>query len=138
MKRPLTDEEKKARKDRAKRRREAKAAGTYVPRSQRKALRREQLTRRVLAESRPFASRPLKRKGTWIGPTQEPAFKTGEPVLIKAVIRSHMYPQDGLGIPRYMVEPIESIADRSRFHNDQFLTDERCISKWPRKKKTHK
>jgi len=138
-----TEEEKAKRKARAKRRREAKAAGTYVPRGERKAKRRKDLASAVSAKvsRRPTSKEEKERTVRKQHATQqdrirrstgwEPEFKSGEPVLVKARIIRPAYPTAGKG--RYFITPIVSLSipgeGRGWYITEQHLT------RWPRRKK---
>lgn len=111
---PLTDEEKRGRKARAKRRREAKASGTWVPPKERKTRKRKDLSKRISSEASQVRSKEeikqvLKHRRKTETKRLGVRFKIGEPVLIKAQIQGHIASEEPGGRPRYYVEPITAL-----------------------------
>lgn len=141
---PLSDSERKARSDRAKRRREAKAAGTYVPRSGRKEakkLARQEEAKRLQAriamkaasaQQQKRRSKSDLRKGDWDPSIPKPVFRIDEPVLIKAMITSIVHPGD-TGQMRYTIRPIRGPKNFDKYH-PQWTVEEDKLTRWPRKK----
>lgn len=128
-------EEKLARRARAKRRREAKEAGTYVPRGQRKAKARRDLTSKVSSKvykprSQEEIEETVKRRRAGEPKRLKRRFRTSEPILIKARIQSHVIADEGG--PRYYVMPISSLYQREGV---SWIINESYLAPWPRRKK---
>ena len=142
----LTDDEKARRKARAKRRREAKSAGTWVAPGDRKTKKRKDLSKRISAEvhvrTKEETEQILKRRRKTETKRLGVRFKVGEPVLIKAQIQGHIGAAEAGGIPRYYVEPIISI-DRGydpikglpKMKRKAWIMTENFLTSWPKRKK---
>ena len=133
---PLTDDEKKRRKERAKRRREAKAKGTYVPRSERKrklrAAQQEAVEVKVLRHrDRSEIEKVVKKRRDDEPRRLHRRFKTQEPVLIKAKITGQLI-HDDHGRPQYYVTPITDFGQKG---GTAWLIHEGYLVPWPRKSK---
>ena len=138
----LTEEEKVRRKERARRRREARAAGTYIPRKERKAKARKELATAVSAKvSRPVSREEVERDLRKRQMTQQdrihrstgwrPQFRSGEPVLVKARIIRPAYPKEGTG--QYYVTPIINLKTEDEGRG--WYVTEQHLTAWPRRKK---
>ena len=132
-----TEEEKQARRTRAKRRREEKEAGTYIPRGQRKAKKRKEIEVQAAARQRSSRSleereAALKRQRSTETQRLKRRFRRGEAVLIKARIHSHIGGEEKGGVPRYYVEPV---ADLKGGGQGAWILHENCLVPWPRRKK---
>ena len=132
MSRELTEADKEARRQRARRRREAKAAGTYVPRSQRKEVRKSQQQAAYRAHAPSISPSASLRRGEWDDSIPRPVFSDGEPVLVKAVITGVVYPDSG-GL-RYTVKPVEGPRDIDKWQGEVMVRQSH-LARWPRKQK---
>ena len=135
----LTEREKEARKIRARRRREAKAAGTFVPRGERKRKRREEQREAVEIKvlrhrDKEEIQRAVKKRRESEPKRLKCRFKTQEPVLIKARITGHVL-HDEYGNSRYYVMPITDLGQQI---GRQWLLHEAYLAPWPRKSKRGK
>ena len=142
-----TDDEKQRRKARAKRRREAKASGTWVPPKERKAKKRKTLSKKISSDlsgvrSKEEIRQVLKHRRETETKRLGVRFKIGEPVLIKAQIQGHIASEEPGGRPRYYVEPITALQrgydptkGNPEMRRKSWIMTESFLVPWPKKGK---